>query len=575
MKKAPLRSVFLLLPVVAVFTLTGCATTKSFGKSLGLASEPASPYGDYLLARYASSEADVSAAAKYYMRALKKDPANNELRQRVLLSSVFASDVKQAAAQAKVILETNPDDRLARLILAANEIAEKQYADAVITLEGSKLGPLNQVIGGIIQAWALHGIGNTNSAITSLDDVAMAPVLGSFALFHKALILAQAGLEEQADAAFDDAMSRGLLTSRTAYGWASVQLARGNKSEALKLLNSRLNYNKYEIEARYLLAQAQSDKRIMPAFSTVREGAAEGFFGLGRAMAERSLHELAIIYLELALHIDPGHDAVRELLGRLYNVQNRTDDALRMFASIKKNQPWYLQAQLDLANTLFQANRREEGLASLLKLNEEAPQDRVKRALAAALQADKQYEAALKLYVELIDESPEEADDWRLYFARAVCLERIGKWREAVPYFRKSLELNPDQAEVLNYLGYTFVDNQENLEEGFELIKKAIALAPTAGYIVDSLGWGYYQLQRYEEAVTELEKAVQLEPAEPTINDHLGDAYWQVGRKLEARFQWQRVLSLEPDDEVDLEMVRSKIENGLPDVKAISVTVEN
>ena len=94
------------------------------------------------------------------------------------------------------------------------------------------------------------------------------------------------------------------------------------------------------------------------------------------------------------------------------------------------------------------------------------------------------------------------------------------------------------------------------------MIRKAVNLRPNDGYIIDSLGWVYYQIGNYDDAVVELERAVQYRPEDPVINDHLGDAYWQVGRKNEARFQWLHSLSLKPDKEVE-KRVRGKLKNGL------------
>jgi len=105
-----------------------------------------------------------------------------------------------------------------------------------------------------------------------------------------------------------------------------------------------------------------------------------------------------------------------------------------------------------------------------------------------------------------------------------------------------------------------------NLDEGLEMIRKAVSIKPDDGYIVDSLGWAYYRLGQYEDAVTELERAAELRAGDPTINDHLGDAYWRVGRKLEATFQWNRALGLKPE-EAEIPKIKAKIENGLADEK--------
>jgi Flp pilus assembly protein TadD len=173
----------------------------------------------------------------------------------------------------------------------------------------------------------------------------------------------------------------------------------------------------------------------------------------------------------------------------------------------------------------------------------------------------KNYDAA----VEIINPAPRR-EHWGLYYQRGIAYERLKEWDMAEPNFKKALELFPDHPQVLNYLGYSWIDMNIHLEEGLAMIQKAVAARPTDGYIVDSLGWAYYRLGRYDDAVHELERAVTLKESDPTINDHLGDAYWRVGRKLEATFQWKRVLSAEPDDEL-ADAVNKKLEEGLPPVK--------
>ena len=137
-----------------------------------------------------------------------------------------------------------------------------------------------------------------------------------------------------------------------------------------------------------------------------------------------------------------------------------------------------------------------------------------------------------------------------------------GEWPKAEADFLRALELEPDQPLVLNYLGYSWVEQERNLDEAKTMIEKAVELRPDDGYIVDSLGWVAYRLGDFEEAARQLELAVELVPGDPIINDHLGDAYWQVGRLNEARFQWRRVLTLEPEDELAAQ-VRRKLTGGL------------
>jgi tetratricopeptide (TPR) repeat protein len=116
---------------------------------------------------------------------------------------------------------------------------------------------------------------------------------------------------------------------------------------------------------------------------------------------------------------------------------------------------------------------------------------------------------------------------------------------------------------VLNYLGYTWIDQNRNLSQGLALIEKAVRQKPDDGYIVDSLGWAQFRLGRYKEAVKYLERAVELRPEDPVLNDHLGDGYWRVGREREARFQWEQALTLSPEAD-DAEKIKRKLTKGLP-----------
>ncbi len=166
-------------------------------------------------------------------------------------------------------------------------------------------------------------------------------------------------------------------------------------------------------------------------------------------------------------------------------------------------------------------------------------------------------------------------DNWDQFYSRAVCYERLNQWSKAESDFQKALELSPNEPLILNYLGYSWVDRNEHVNEALELIKKAVALKPDDGYYIDSLGWAYFRLGRYDEAVDQLERAVELKAEDPTINDHLGDAYWRAGRKLEAQFQWSTSLVSKPEA-VEIPKLQAKMKDGLPpDPKAPAAAATN
>ena len=231
-------------------------------------------------------------------------------------------------------------------------------------------------------------------------------------------------------------------------------------------------------------------------------------------------------------------------------------------------------AELSRATALYDADRVEAAIETLKQLAETHGHLSVVHAnLGDLLRREKRFEEAIAPYNRAIDINQANNDDrWFVLYTRGIVHERTGQWPAAEADFRAALEINPDQAQVLNYLGYSLVEKQIKLDEALEMIEEAVEASPDSGYIVDSLGWVLYRLGRYDEAVGHMERAVELMPVDPVVNDHLGDVYWAVGREREARFQWMRALSfVDPEDtdgEADPDRMRRKLEIGLDRVLA-------
>ncbi len=184
-------------------------------------------------------------------------------------------------------------------------------------------------------------------------------------------------------------------------------------------------------------------------------------------------------------------------------------------------------------------------------------------ALGSIQRARKQFKEAVGTYSRILDLIPKIGKQhWAYFYARGTSHERLRDWPAAEADLKKALELAPGEPLVLNYLGYSWIDQGINLKQGMALIEKAVALKPDDGYIVDSLGWALFKQGNFREAVRYLERAVELRPDDPILNDHLGDALWRAGREREARFQWDQALSLSPEPE-DLENIKKKLASGL------------
>ena len=217
-----------------------------------------------------------------------------------------------------------------------------------------------------------------------------------------------------------------------------------------------------------------------------------------------------------------------------------------------------------MAESLLLDGREEDAVALFNGLAKERPERYSPLvALANHYRYKKEYENAVEAYGRALARIPEFSErHWSILFGRGMAFERLKNWERAEKDFLQAMELSSDQPLLLNYLGYSWVDQGTNLERGLKLIKQAVAARPNSGYIVDSLGWAYYRLKDYRKAVTQLERAVELRPDDPTINDHLGDAYWRVGREIEARYQWKKALSFDPEED-QIPVIRKKVREGL------------
>jgi len=296
------------------------------------------------------------------------------------------------------------------------------------------------------------------------------------------------------------------------------------------------------------------------------EGAAEALYGLGASLGRRGGEDLGLVYLQLALYLQPDHPLALLSLADLYESLKKPELAIKAYERIPQTSPLHRNAAIQMATDLDALDRADEAEKHLIALVKEFPEDQEAiMALGNVQRGHKKFAECAHTYSKGVKAlgTPEKAN-WVLFYFRGICYERSKQWPQSEADLKKALELFPDQPQVLNYLGYSWIDQGVHLDDGMAMIKKAVQQRPDDGYIVDSLGWAYFKLGNYDEATKQLERAIELKPEDPTINDHLGDAYWRIGRTLEARFQWAHARDLKADPE-DLPKILDKLKNGLPD----------
>lgn len=645
--------------------------------------------GSYLAGRFARAQNDAEEAADFYRNALTHDPANELLLEQAFQIEAARGDWPRAFKLAEDLIGVQKQHRMAQLALALRDFKANDWKDSEQHFKSAGSGPIGELTSALAIAWVHVSHNEMTEALASLNLPKQAEWAQFFLRYHRALISDIAGKRKEARAAYDLVYGQDGRTLRTALAFARHAAIAGDRKKALSIIDTHIAKSQGDGHPllRSLRAAVESGATIKPIVTTASEGMAEVFYGLGEALIGEGAVGVGVLYMQMALFVEPEHQFALAALASAYEGNKQYADAIKTYERIPVTSPLTTAVEIRKAfnlNSLDKVDEARETLSRLLdtdgtavqpspakdaaptnaaaapvsELAELADGDDVLRlgdrgdgvqklqaalsalgyeigsndgrfgpdtrravmafqkknkvradgvagpatiraiagassAAPAAVATKPAAEAearmpltvsdkleildalgnilrARKLYAEAIPQydqalalvSKPERRHWVYYYARGTSYERLKNWSAAEADLEKALTLYPDQPLILNYLGYSWIDQGRNLKEGMSLIEKAVALKPEDGYIVDSLGWAHYMQGNFDDAVRYLERAVELEPNDPVLNDHLGDALWRVGREREARFQWDQALTLKPAPE-DESKIKKKLESGL------------
>ncbi len=539
--------------------------------------------GAFLAARTAETDRDYPNAVKFYKKALEFTPNELELQQRLMIALFMNGEFDEGADLAKT-LESDPAvERVTSVALGFRAIRDGDHADALKHFKYEGPNDLDRLMNQLLIAWAMVGDGKGKEALKLVQDLEGPSWYGIFRNYNAGVIAAQIGDIDAARKALTETVTdrNGGATAPDTFARAVIALATleagaGNKQKALDALaaGDELITNFAPFKA--LRDDIEAGRQPKPVVANAAQGAAGVLFSIGGALNREGAEDTVMLYLQLSHALDKDAADTLVLLGGIAENAKQPEKAIAFYRQVPETSPMRRVSELQLGLTLAETGKVKEAREHLQGLIASDPNDiRSYLAYGSVLSDAKDYAAMAENYdkaVEIIGQTPAR-NHWSVFFQRGIAYERLKKWDKAEPNFNKALELNPEQPQVLNYLGYSWVDMNRNLQQGLEMIKKAVELRPDDGYIVDSLGWAYYRLGRFDEAVVELERAIELRAGDATINDHLGDAYWRVGRKLEATYQWKRALASEPE-EAEVPKIQAKINKGLPPIEADAAKVE-
>jgi tetratricopeptide (TPR) repeat protein len=555
--------------VLVTATLWACAPPPEPAAEADAGPAPSEPgLAAFLAGRFAQAHGDTRQAAEYLLIAAGRDPDNLDLQQRAFTLLMAEGRLDEAAPMAGRLLAIDEGSALPALLVGTRAARDGDFANAYNAYGSLPRKGLNSFLTPLLLAWTEAGRGRWDEALALLtvtnETKAFAPIYE----FHAGLVAELAGRVDLAEARYKSAIAA-QTSVRTVQAVGAFYQRHGRMDAAREL------YKRYfsEHADRSLLdgdRQLSLGPGIAPVVANPTQGLAEAMFDTASLVRQSAAHDLVLVFSRLALALRPDFPLAQIVVADTLGQQTRLAEANEIYRKVAGDPQVEAFARLRLAVNLDQLGDTDGSVRELEALTKARPDSADPQAtLGDILRRHKRFAEAAVAYDQALTRAGGSANphNWALFYARGIAYERSRQWPKAERDLEEALRLRPEQADVLNYLGYSWVDQGINLDKGRQMIERAVKLRPNDGAIVDSLGWALYRMGDFQGAVRYLERAAELKAEDPTINEHLGDAMWRVGRYDEARFQWQRAMSLEPEPE-QVEGLKIKTSTGrMPEQK--------
>lgn len=526
----------------------------------------ASAAGNYLAGRHAEQvNEDAAALAFYGIAARQKQLGTADLYRRIYFLALTEGRIDDALQALLKAEKQGAHAPFANLVRAAHALKISNFGEVENLLKNEKSG-ISSLLAPAMIAWAKVGQNNHSGALQALAKMNDKSSLQALHNLYAAMIQEHAGNVKTAEENYLSFLEKAGMSVRVTQllGWHYERLGQVEKAREhyAKFSSSREGVAMWDLAN----ARIKAKKRPPLDVATPQAGAAEALFNIASILQAQSGDDRVLVLAHLALYLRPDLVPAKLVIASTLESAQRYHKAIALYKNVAKDNVYGWAARMSMADSLDRIDKTDEAVRLLKSLARERPdQENPLIEMGDILRRHERFKEAAEAYTDALNRIDKiDERHWTLFYARGIAYEQTKRWAKAEQDFLKALEFNPEQPLVLNYLGYSWIDQGLHLDRALKMIEKAVDLRPRDGYILDSLGWGLYRLGKFDEAVKKMERAVMLRPADPVINDHLGDALWQVGRKREARFQWDRARTMEPDPDL-AKALDQKLKDGLAD----------
>lgn len=538
-------------------------------------------YGNYLAGRVAHIRQDYDIASKYYVKTIERGLINDDILNKTYIILASQGNIDEAVKYANMSRDKGDKNNFIDVINAVHFFKQNNYKDARKQLDRINEKTYKNLISPLFNAWSYVGENNYNKAINELQKISSAEEMKTVYNLHRGLVAEIFGYEQEAEGFYNNIIKDKTtdMSFRALQIISNFLVRQGQKEKAISLITKYYGSSNMKEMLSSLSDKIKSgDERTSAIVKTADIGVSEVFLEVALLFKAVPVgYDYAQMYMAISQYFNPNNDIAKIAMADICEERQMYNQANKYYDSISKKSEMYYPAQIKKANNLSNEKKYDEAVKVLKKLLRSNPNNfQILSNLGDILRMSNNQPDAIKYYKEALKSIFYESEKhWPLYYALAVSYDRNNEWSKAEENLKKALELSNRHPQVLNYLGYSWLKNNINVDKAASLILEAYEKEPNDGIIMDSLGWVYFKTGDYKNAISYLEKASELNPQNAIISDHLGDAYWLGGRKNEAIFLWKQSLhQKENQEELNPRAIKHKIQNGLKNIESLQIKDE-
>jgi tetratricopeptide (TPR) repeat protein len=523
------------------------------------------PLQTYLAGDFSLALRDYSSASGYFGAALAATPNDNLLRRRTFELALTSGNFDRALRLAQDLIKSDKAISSANQLMAMDAIRRKDWTSASKILSQMPDVGIDAVVVPLLKSWTAVGQNDLIAARKALETLERGGSMSVLRQHQLAWIAIIGGDTATARSSLAELTKTPQLAgTNNLIAYASLMSQAGDRDGALKLLRFD-EADRLPTAVVTAIESLQSGKTLGLPLRTPQQGLATALSIVATELSREGIKGAAVNLAHYAVWLAPDQPELRLSLADILSDAERSGEARYVLDAIPVAFSTELDVVIARARVLAQSERYDDAA----KMLEQAITTQPKRvvlhtALGDALRGGERFEAAAAAYSQAISLQSQPLADasWNLFFARGIAYERLKMWDKTESDLKQALALRPDDPTLLNYLGYSWLDQKRNIPEATKMIERALELRPGDGAIIDSLGWAHFIGGQTDKAIELLEQAIAAVPGDPTVNEHLGDAYWSAGRTIEARHRWAAALESDPEKDQQAR-ITNKIEFGL------------